>query len=94
MIYRINLVIILALSSYSLALAMENKPDTIEVINFGQYTTHTPSLMIILVLSNHKALGQFLFCQQSFDGDLDAFNRFFALYKPIREKYKLEILDI
>jgi hypothetical protein len=77
----------------SFRLAIENRLDTVRIINFGENTTHRPCLMLLLILSNGQILDQSLLCQRSLDSDLVAFKRFFDLH-PIREKYQLEIMDI
>jgi hypothetical protein len=77
----------------SFRLAIENKPDSVKIINFGEKSTHRPSLMLVLVISNSKLVNQILLCRHSLDSDFAPLKGFFALY-PIKEKYKLEILDI
>lgn len=73
---------------------IENKPDTIEIMNFGDNSTHRPALMLIAVRSNNVLHDEFLLCQQSLAYDLDVFRRFFGLYASIRESYQLEMIEI
>lgn len=75
-------------------LAIENNVDTIKILNFGENSTHRPSLMLILVVSGSSSSKQLLLGLKSLESDLASIKDFFLVYLGIKKKYKLEILDI
>jgi hypothetical protein len=78
----------------SFRLPIENKSDTVKILNFGENSTHRPSLMLLLIVSGHINSKQVLLGFESIESDLAIIKDFFLLYPDIKKKYKLEILDI
>ena len=78
----------------SFRLPIEKKIDTIKILNFGENSTHRPSLMLLLIISGNLNSKQLLLGFESLESDLVSIKDFFLLYPDIRKKYKLEILDI
>lgn len=78
----------------SFRLPVKNKSDTAEMLNFGENSTHRPSLMLLLIVSGHVNLKQVLLGFESLESDLATIKDFFLLYPDMKEKYKLELLDI
>ncbi|MHA4811760.1 hypothetical protein ACX0G9_26925 [Flavitalea flava] len=78
----------------SFRLPIENKSDTIEILNFGENSTHRPSLMLVLIVSGNSSSKQLLLGLESLELDLASIKNFFLLYPGVKKRYKLEILDI
>jgi hypothetical protein len=78
----------------SFRLPIANKFDTIKILNFGENSTHRPSLMLILIVSRNSSSKQLLLGVKSLELDLVSIKDFFLLYPDLKEKYKFEILDI
>jgi len=78
----------------SFRLTIKDKTDTIEMINFGENSTHRPSLTLLLFISSRELVDQIMLCQRSLESDLKALTDFFSRHEPVAERYKLEMIDI
>jgi len=78
----------------SFSLPIKSELDTIKILNFGENSTHRPCLMLLLIVSRNINSKQLLLGLDSLESDLESIKTIFRLYTEIREKYKIEILDI
>jgi hypothetical protein len=78
----------------SFYLPVKTTRDTFKILNFGENTTHRPSLMLILVKSEKSNLREILLGEKSIETDLVILRNLFDSYVALEKNYKLEILDI
>ena len=78
----------------SFRLTINDKGDTIKMVNFGENSTHRPSLILLLLISKNKLVDEILLCQRPLEIDLKALTNFYFRHDPIAERYKVEMIGI